>query len=147
MASRNEMQAEAFKDRLQASKQAIKEQVRLMRSLGFLPPGAKPKAKHFQQLAAFQNSQAAAARAIGAQRDLAAFESVGGVGAQIIAVLNNPKAKATERAIALQGMIQTIKSAPQVMATGAVIMDEADTFLIEDHELDGIIEEFGNGGA
>ncbi|GDX06352.1 hypothetical protein BSPA111_25610 [Buttiauxella sp. A111] len=114
-----------------------------MRALGFLPPGAKPKAKHFQQLAAFQNSQAAAARAISAQRDLAAFESVGGVGAQIIAVLNNPKAKATERAIALQGMIQTIKSAPQVMTSGPVVLDENDTFLIDDHELDGILEEFG----
>ncbi|WP_183271550.1 hypothetical protein [Buttiauxella sp. A111] len=143
MATRAEMQADAAKDRLTASKRAVQEQTRLMRALGFLPPGAKPKAKHFQQLAAFQNSQAAAARAISAQRDLAAFESVGGVGAQIIAVLNNPKAKATERAIALQGMIQTIKSAPQVMTSGPVVLDENDTFLIDDHELDGILEEFG----
>lgn len=137
------MQTDAAKERLVASKQVIKEQVRLMRVLGWLAPGAKPKAKHFHKLAAFQNSQAAAARAIGAQRDLAAFEAVGGVGAQILAVLSNPKAKATERAIALQGMIQTIKAAPQVVSAEPIHLDEDDSFAIDDAEIDEIIREYG----
>lgn len=143
MSTQRERMSEAMDARLRAQKKYLTEQIKIMRQVGLLPPGAKPKAKHFNQLAAFQNAQAAAARAIGIQRDLAAFESVGGVGATIIATLNNPKAKATERAIALQGMIQTIKAAPSVMASGAVVMDDDQSFLIDDNELDGIIQEFG----
>lgn len=136
------VEAEKVK-RLAASKKAYAEQVRLMRTLGILPPGAKPKTKHFNLLAAHHNGMAAAGRAISVQRDLAAFESVGGVGAAIMATLTNPKAKATERAIALQAMIQVTKSAPQIVSASRVATDEDNPFLIDDSELDALLAEFG----
>lgn len=145
VATVNERLETAQRDRLSASKKIHNEQVRLMRSLGILPPGAKPKTKHFNLLAAHHNGVAAAARAISVQRDLAAFESVGGVGATILAVLQNPKAKATERAIALQAMVQTAKSAPQVVAATPIGDDNENSFLIDDSELDAIEREFGGG--
>lgn len=134
----------AKEQRLTASKQSFNEQVRLMRKLGILPPGAKPKTKHFNLLAAHHNSMAAAGRAISAQRDLAAFEQAGGAGALIVSILGNPNAKATERAIALQAMAQMTKSAPQVVSATPVQLDDDSTFLIDDRELDGIIQEFGD---
>lgn len=130
-------------NRLSASKKALNEQIRLMRALGILPPGAKPKTKHFNLLAAHHNGMAAAGRAIAVQRDLAAFEQVGGAGAAIMATLTNPKSKATERAIALQAMIQITKSAPQIVSAARIDPDQENTFLIDDTELDGIIAEFG----
>lgn len=129
-------------NRLTASKKAYNEQVKLMRALGILPPGAKPKTKHFNLLAAHHNGMAAAGRAISVQRDLAAFESVGGAGAAIMAVLNNPKAKATERAIALQAMVQIAKSAPQIVSATPIQTDDDNSFLIDDSELDEIVGEF-----
>lgn len=126
-----------------ASKKAYNEQIKLMRALGILPPGAKPKTKHFNLLAAHHNGMAAAGRAISVQRDLAAFESVGGVGAAIMATLTNPKAKATERAIALQAMIQVTKSAPQVVSAARLATEEDNPYLIDDNEVDSIIREFG----
>lgn len=132
-------------DRLTASKQAYNEQVRLMRKLGILPPGAKPKTKHFNLLAAHHNGMAAANRAISAQRDLAAFESAGGAGAMIMAILSNPAAKATERAYALQAMTQIAKAAPQIVSAAKVAEDEGNTFMIEDSELEAIEAEFGAG--
>ncbi len=137
------VEAEKVK-RLAAGKKAYAEQVRLMRTLGILPPGAKPKTKHFNLLAAHHNSMAAANRAISVQRDLAAFESVGGVGAAIMTTLTNPKAKATERAIALQAMIQVTKSAPQVVSGSRIATDEDNPFLIDENELDAILSEFGD---
>lgn len=132
-------------NRLSASKKALNEQIRLMRSLGILPPGAKPKTKHFNMLAAHHNGVAAANRAVSIQRDLAAFEQAGGIGAAILATLNNPKAKATERAIALQAMIQITKSAPQIVAAMPVSTDDDTSFLIDDNELDAIEREFSGG--
>ena len=129
--------------RLAASKKAYNEQVKLMRGLGILPPGAKPKTKHFNLLAAHHNGMAAAGRAISVQRDLAAFESVGGVGAAIMATLTNPRAKATERAIALQAMIQVTKSAPQVVSGARLVAEEDNPYLIDDNEVDAIMREFG----
>lgn len=130
-------------NRLSASKKALNEQIRLMRSLGILPPGAKPKTKHFNLLAAHHNGMAAAGRAISVQRDLAAFEQVGGAGAAIMAVLTNPKAKATERAIALQAMIQITKAAPMIVSAARIEPDEDNAFIIDDTELDNILQEFG----
>lgn len=134
---------DAAQKRLIAEKSEFNKSVREMRKLGILPPGVKPKAKHFNMLAAYQNSQAAKSRAASIARDLAAFESVGGVGAQVIAALNNPKTKATERAIALQAMIQITKAAPVVMSAGRVEPDEDSPFMIDDNELDSIMEQFG----
>ncbi|ASG63952.1 hypothetical protein CEW81_18360 [Kluyvera genomosp. 3] len=74
---------------------------------------------------------------------MAAFESVGGVGAAIMATLTNPKAKATERAIALQAMIQVTKSAPQVVSGSRIATDEDNPFLIDENEIDSILAEFG----
>lgn len=130
-------------NRLAASKKALNEQIKLMRALGILPPGAKPKTKHFNLLAAHHNGMAAAGRAIGVQRDLAAFEQVGGAGAAIMAVLTNPKAKATERAIALQAMIQITKAAPMIVSGARIEPDEDNAFVIDDNELDSILDEFG----
>lgn len=113
------VQDEASK-RIAAEKSEFNKSVREMRKLGILPPGVKPKAKHFNMLAAYQNSNAAKMRATSVARDLAAFESVGGMGAQVLATLNNPKAKATERAIALQAMIQITKSAPLVVSAARI---------------------------
>lgn len=138
-----ELVEEAARQRLAAEKSQFNQSVREMRKLGILPPGSKPKAKHFNMLAAYQNSNAAKARATSTARDLAAFESVGGIGAQILAVLQNPKAKATERANAIQGMIQITKSAPLVVSATPVLSDDDNSFLIDDSELDGIVEEFG----
>ncbi|MBF4178897.1 hypothetical protein [Lelliottia nimipressuralis] len=135
------VQDEASK-RIAAEKSEFNKSVREMRKLGILPPGVKPKAKHFNMLAAYQNSNAAKMRATSVARDLAAFESVGGMGAQVLATLNNPKAKATERAIALQAMIQITKSAPMVVSAARIEPDDESPFLIDDSELDGIMSEF-----
>jgi hypothetical protein len=138
-----QQQLEAAQDaRIKASKKANNDQIKQMKLIGILPPGAKPKAKHYNLLAAYHNSQAAAGRATLIQRDLAAIESIGGVGAAILATFNNPNAKATERAIAMQAMIQTIKSAPQVVSALPVGNDEDTTYIIDDSELDDIEKEF-----
>jgi hypothetical protein len=134
--------ADAKEQRTTAGKKSFNEQIRLMRNLGILPPGAKPKTKHFNLLAAHYNSAAAATRAVSAQRDLAAFEQAGGAGAVIMAILNNPSAKATERAIALQAMGQMIKAAPQVVAAMPAGNGEDESYLIDDHELAAIEAEF-----
>lgn len=141
--SRAALVEDEARKRLTAEKSEFNKSVREMRKLGILPPGVKPKAKHFNMLAAYQNSRAAQSRASSIARDLAAFESVGGVGAQALATLNNPKAKATERAIALQAMIQITKAAPVVMSAGRVEPDEDSPFMIDDSELDSIMEQFG----
>lgn len=141
--SRAALVEDETRKRLAAEKSEFNKSVREMRKLGMLPPGVKPKTKHFNMLAAYRNSQAAQLRAASIARDLSAFEAVGGVGAQIMATLSNPKAKATERAIALQAMIQITKAAPVVMSAGRVEPEEDSPFLIDDSELDGILEEFG----
>ncbi|MDH1795883.1 hypothetical protein OGX97_07765 [Citrobacter sp. Cpo061] len=133
------------KRRLAAGKRQLADQVKLMRALGILPNGATPKTKHFNMLAAHHNGVAAANRAISIQRDLAAFEQAGGIGAAIMATLNNPKAKATERAYALQAMIQLTKAAPQVVAATPVTTDDDTSFLIDDNELAAIEREFSGG--
>jgi len=141
--SRAALVEDAAKQRLAAEKSQYNQTIREMRKLGILPPGTKPKAKHFNMLAAYQNSIAAKTRATSTARDLAAFESVGGIGAQILAVLQNPKAKATERANAIQGMIQIAKSAPLVVSAARIDLDEDNAFVIDDSELDRVIQEFG----
>ncbi|WP_219914904.1 hypothetical protein, partial [Klebsiella pneumoniae] len=111
-----------------------------MREAGMLAPGKKPTAKDFERYAAYQTAQSAMLKGAMLTKDLSALEELGGIGGFVTAVLTDPKAKATQKAVAIQSAVAIYKLAPTIIGKG-IEPDNIVTF--SDEELDEVAGELG----
>ncbi|MBA1495943.1 hypothetical protein G9G90_28545 [Klebsiella pneumoniae] len=105
-----------------------------------LAPGKKPTAKDFERYAAYQTAQSAMLKGAMLTKDLSALEELGGIGGFVTAVLTDPKAKATQKAVAIQSAVAIYKLAPTIIGKG-IEPDNIVTF--SDEELDEVAGELG----
>ena len=136
----------AIAHRKEAQPVTLKVMIFEMRAKGILPPGKKPRAKHFETLAALKNAEVAARRADMMSKDLAAIEAIGGMGGLIVATMTDPKAKATQKQGALQQAGNLYRLAPQLVNGQYAKQGEEDNlFSLSTDELKAIQRELGGG--
>jgi hypothetical protein len=135
----------AIAHRKESQPVTLKHMIFEMRAKGILPPGKRPRAKHFETLAALKNAEVSARRADMMSKDLAAIEAIGGMGGLIVATMTDPKAKATQKQGALQQVGNLYRLAPQLVNGQYAKQGEEDNiFSLSPDELRAIQRELGD---